>query len=183
MSTSQPSNKMKGILTDVTRCIGCERCVEACVQVNKLPDDLPAHFKAGDGLSASRFTAIEKIAGKDEGSVAMVRRQCMHCIEPSCAAACLVGAFEKLPGGPVVYDASKCIGCRYCMLACPAHVIRYQWDTVMPFVQKCDLCYDREGGPACAEACPSDVSIYGERDELLKIAHERIRANPEKLEH
>ncbi len=168
---------MKAMLHDVSRCTGCMQCVETCSLENGLVQKgADARFKTGD-LSAERFTTLKRTR---EGRY--VRQQCLHCLDPSCAAACPVGALTRREEGQVVYDATRCIGCRYCMLACPAHVIRYQWETPMPFVQKCDLCCDREGGPACAEACPSDVSIHGERDELLKIAHERIRANPEKYE-
>jgi formate dehydrogenase iron-sulfur subunit len=183
METTHTSNKMKGILTDVTRCIGCERCVEACVQVNKLPGDYPAHFKAGDGLSGSRFTAVERIPGREEGTAAMVRRQCMHCLEPSCAAACLVGAFKKLPGGPVVYDTSKCIGCRYCMLACPFMIPRYEYDKKIPYVRKCrmnDACRVAGGMPACTSACPTKATIFGPRDALLEEARRRLKESPGK---
>jgi formate dehydrogenase iron-sulfur subunit len=172
----------KGILTDVTKCIGCERCVEACVQVNKLRRDLPAHFKAGDGLSASRYTAIVKTPGKEPETWRMVRRQCMHCIEPSCQSACLVGAFEKLPGGPVVYDASKCIGCRYCMLACPFMIPRYEYDRKLPYVKKCKMneeCRVEGGLPACVSACPTGATIFGPREALLKEAKRRISEQPD----
>ena len=168
---------MKAMLHDVSRCTGCLQCVETCSLENGLVEKgADVRFKPGD-LSAQRFTTLKRT--KDGR---FVRMQCLHCLEPSCVSACLVGAITRHEDGQVVYNADMCIGCRYCMLACPAHVIRYEWDTALPFVQKCDLCYDREGGPACAEACPYDVSIYGERDELLSIAHERIRANPEKYE-
>ncbi|MHC4945381.1 MAG: 4Fe-4S dicluster domain-containing protein [Planctomycetota bacterium] len=182
MSSAQNDTiKMKGILTDVTKCIGCERCVEACVQVNKHGPDLPAHFKAGDGLSGSRFTSIVRTPGKTAGTMRMVRRQCMHCIEPSCQAACLVGAFKKLPGGPVVYERHKCIGCRYCMLACPFMIPRYEYDRKLPYVMKCRMNEDCrvEGGiPACTSACPTNATIFGPRDSLIKEARRRIEANP-----
>jgi formate dehydrogenase iron-sulfur subunit len=165
---------MRAILHDVTRCRGCMRCVEACVADNKLlPDPHEGRFTRGP-LSAERFTTIEEIGGR------FVRRQCMHCAEPACATACLVGALRKTPEGPVVYDANRCIGCRYCMLSCPYTAIRYQWDTTLPFVKKCDLCYDRPAGPACVAACPHEATMSGERDALLEVARERIRKEPEK---
>ncbi|MBU3917725.1 4Fe-4S dicluster domain-containing protein, partial [bacterium] len=162
------TSKMKGILTDVTKCIGCERCVEGCVRKNKLPRDFLAHFKGKDKLSANRFTAIEKIPGKKEGTWRMVRRQCMHCLEPSCQAACLVGALVKTPDGAVTYDASKCIGCRYCMLACPFSIPRYQYDKPLPYVRKCKMdetCRVKGGRPACTSACPTGATIFGTRDD------------------
>ncbi|MBZ0265393.1 4Fe-4S dicluster domain-containing protein [bacterium] len=105
----------------------------------------------------------------------------MHCLEPSCVSACLVGGLTKTAKGPVVYDSSKCIGCRYCMLACPFTIPRYEWDEPIPFVQKCDMCYDRiKDGlkPACVEACPNDVMLFGEREELLAHAHQLVKENP-----
>ena len=123
---------MKAILVDVTRCTGCERCVDACVQVNH---DDPARAQldgatAKDGLSADRLLSVPEVA---QGRFA--RLSCMHCLEPSCAAACLVGAITKTPDGPVVYDRAKCIGCRYCMLACPFRVPRYEWTKLAPLVK------------------------------------------------
>ncbi|HVP50142.1 MAG TPA: 4Fe-4S dicluster domain-containing protein, partial [Candidatus Bathyarchaeia archaeon] len=105
---------------------------------------------------------------------------CMHCNDPACASACPVGAIKKTPLGPVVYDAGKCIGCRYCMLACPYSVPRYQWAKLAPYVKKCDLCAERvKAGrqPACTEACPVQASIFGERDALITEAWSRIRSD------
>jgi formate dehydrogenase iron-sulfur subunit len=164
---------MKAILHDVSRCTGCMRCAEGCAEDNDLRDDpREARFDTGP-LSFERFTTIDKTA---DGH--FVRRQCMHCLEPSCATACLVGALVRTPEGPVLYDNTKCIGCRYCMIACPYHVLRYDWGKVLPFMKKCDLCYDREGAPACVAACPHEATMYGERDDLLKVAHARIEKAP-----
>ena len=165
---------MKAILHDVTRCTGCMTCLEACARDNELYEDpAQARFDPGE-LDSHRYTTVERLSGRN------VRLQCLHCVEPSCASACLVGALVKTPEGPVVYDASKCIGCRYCMVSCPYHAIRYEWKKTFPFVKKCDMCYDREGGPACAAACPHAATKYGDRDELLRIAHERIRKEPDR---
>ena len=170
----EQSGRTKAVLHDVTRCTGCMTCVATCSVENGLvskADD--ARFNPGE-LSAERFISL-----KQTKEHRFVRTGCLHCLEPSCVSACLVGALHRREDGRVVYDAGKCIGCRYCMLACPAHVIRYEWDSALPFVKKCDMCADRPQGPACVEACPSEVSIYGDRDELLKIAHERIAAQPD----
>ncbi|HEQ97899.1 MAG TPA: 4Fe-4S dicluster domain-containing protein [candidate division Zixibacteria bacterium] len=171
---------MYGILVDVTRCTGCEKCVDACIKANnsnyeKAQIDSVA---ARDGLSANRLSSIIKL---ENGHFA--RKSCMHCLEPSCVSACLVGSLTKTPEGAVVYDPSKCIGCRYCMLACPFHIPRYEWDSTHPYVMKCAMCIDRiQDGklPACVEACPEQAMIFGHRDELLKKARRRIAANPEK---
>jgi Fe-S-cluster-containing dehydrogenase component len=173
----------KGILTDVTKCIGCERCVEACVKVNELPPDLPAKYKFDDGLNGDRYTSIVEIAGPEEGTWRAVRRQCMHCADPTCRASCLVGAFTRNPDGAIVYDADKCIGCRYCMLACPFHIPRYQYDKQLPYVSKCQMnedCRVDGGHPACVTACPCEATVFGPRDKLIEEAKRRIAAEPDK---
>ena len=184
MSSTNQSDptKKKGILTDVTKCIGCERCVEGCVRKNKLPREFLAHFTGKDGLSGNRFTSIVKTEGKKPGSYRMVRRQCMHCKEPSCQAACLVGAFTVNADGAVVYDASMCIGCRYCMLACPFSIPRYQYDQTLPYIRKCKMdedCRVKGGRPACVSSCPTGATIFGTREELLKEARNRIKNRPD----
>jgi formate dehydrogenase iron-sulfur subunit len=166
------------ILVDVTRCAGCERCAAACVAANGR--DLVAaeadRATTRDGLSANRWcTVVEATEGR------FARKSCMHCLEPSCVSACLVGGLRKTAEGPVVYDPDKCIGCRYCMLACPFHVPRYEWSCVAPFMRKCDLCAERLGRgerPACVEACPHDALTFGARKELLEEARALIRAHP-----
>ena len=168
-----------GVLIDTTKCISCEKCVNACLERHELDNyralmDRSEYF---DGLSAYRPTTIEEI---EQGHFA--KKGCMHCLEPSCVSACLVGSLTKSPDGPVVYDPDKCIGCRYCMLACPFHVPRYQWDTTHPLMVKCDMCVDRIGEgklPACVDICPEGALKFGKREELLAEAHERIQNQPD----
>ncbi|MBD3258389.1 4Fe-4S dicluster domain-containing protein [candidate division GN15 bacterium] len=173
---------MYGILIDVTRCTACEKCVGACTEANDLNPQAAEHDRATtpDGLSDQRLSTIMKV---DDGRFA--RKACMHCMEPSCVSACLVGGLTKSPEGPVVYDADKCIGCRYCMLACPFHIPRYEWHRTMPFMVKCNMCVDRlaEGRqPACTEACPEGALLFGQRDELLQKAQAQIKANPRRYQ-
>ena len=169
-----------GILTDVTLCIGCESCVSACKKVNETDHDSPWHWKRNyNDLSAERWTTI---LTKDKS---YVRKQCRHCLHPACVSVCLVGALKKTPEGPVVYDGSLCMGCRYCMMSCPFGIPRYLWSEAVPYVRKCIMCYDNiKSGelaqPACTEACPTKATIFGEREELLSIAHQRINENPRK---
>lgn len=178
MTTHAPRAGLSGILIDTTRCNGCETCVAACIATNGL-DARQAdrdRVAARDGLSADRFSSIV-----DLGDGHYARKTCVHCLEPSCASACLVGALHTTPGGAVVYDAEKCIGCRYCMLACPFHIPRYDWADTAPLVRKCELCADRtrEGlRPACVEACPHDALLYGPREDLLAEARRRLDAEP-----
>ena len=165
------------ILVDITRCIGCEECVLACKDENDLgPDRLRQGQEAVSGLSATRYSTILRYPDNH-----FVRHQCRHCLEPACVSACLVGAMQKTPEGAVVYDSSLCMGCRYCLVACPYGIPRYEWDEAAPLVQKCTLCHHRitEGKePACVEACPEDALLFGERGELLAEAHRRIAQNP-----
>ncbi|HEB84172.1 MAG TPA: 4Fe-4S dicluster domain-containing protein [Bacteroidetes bacterium] len=167
-----------GILTDTTKCIGCRECVLACKRVNHLEAEVPRRWTMDDGLSARNWTSIIERTGQE-----YVRKQCRHCLEPACVSVCPVGALQKTELGAVVYDREKCMGCRYCMMACPYGIPRYDWDKPVPYVNKCILCYDRllEGGqPACTEACPTEATIFGGREELLAEAWRRIHAEPDK---
>jgi len=155
----------RAILVDITKCIGCRSCEQACKQIHGFPMDSETK------LSPTAFTVVEERGDR------FVRRMCMHCQDPACASACLVGALKKTAAGPVTYDAAKCIGCRYCLVACPFSVPRYQWSKLVPYVTKCDLCAGRQAKgqpPACVEACPVQASIAGDRDEILEEAQRRI---------
>ncbi|MBI5489065.1 MAG: 4Fe-4S dicluster domain-containing protein [Deltaproteobacteria bacterium] len=167
----------KAILNDTTRCTGCEKCVSACKRENGLAKDLPRRWKLRiDDLSSTRFTTIQR---REDGRP--VRRMCLHCLEPACVSACIVGALQKRPDGPVIYDGDRCMGCRYCMMACPFGIPRYEWEQPVPYVRKCILCYHRldQGKlPACVEACPEKATIFGDRDQLLAEAERRIRDQP-----
>jgi len=168
------------ILTDVTRCIGCEECVGACKKTNNTGEDLPWRWqKRIDDLSASRWTTV--VTRPDRH---YVRKQCRHCVDPACASVCPVGAMHKTPEGPVVYNSNICMGCRYCMMACPYGIPRYAWENAVPYVRKCIMCYDKIMSgeleqPACTKACPAEATIYGDRDDLLAEAHKRIEEKPD----
>jgi formate dehydrogenase iron-sulfur subunit len=163
--------KARALLIDITQCVGCNSCQAACKEHNRLPD------KVENRLSATAYTALQEYDG------VYVRRMCQHCQEPTCASVCPVGALSRTAGGPVVYDETKCIGCRYCIQACPFSVPRYEWSSNNPRVRKCRLCADRVAGglpTACAEACPTGATKFGDRDELLAEAYARLRAEPRK---
>jgi len=175
-------NKM-AILTDVTRCTGCEKCVDACQEANDLPKERSWRWiKQIDDLSSARWTTITRL-DSDKGA-RYLRKPCLHCAEPSCVSACIVGALKKTPEGPVVYNPDICIGCRYCMIACPWEIPRYSWEDSVPYIQKCDMCFERvikDGKlPACVEACPTQATIFGDRDELLAEAKRRLSREPHK---
>lgn len=163
----------RAILYDATLCVGCRECEKACAARWSLPYN--DRIGAEETLSAHKLTTIKTHGEK------FSRRLCMHCEDPSCVSACPVGAFTKTALGPVVYDETKCIGCRYCMLACPFQVPTYEWTSRTPRVRKCDLCYEggKEGKPtACSEACPTNATITGERDALIAEAKRRIAEKP-----
>jgi len=162
----------KALLIDITLCIGCNACQAACKTENKLPE--------GDEktLSLSAFTALSEHDGL------FVRHMCQHCDIPTCVSACPVAALKKQADGPVLYDGDKCIGCRYCMQACPFHIPRYEWKSTRPGIKKCILCAPRldKGLPtACAEACPTGATKFGDRNDLLIEATNRITADPGKF--
>lgn len=167
------------ILIDTTRCTGCEECVVACKLENNRneKDRLWRGQEAIDSLSSTRFCTILRRPGDH-----YVRQQCRHCLDPACVSACLVGAMQKSPEGPVIYDEDLCMGCRYCLVACPYGIPRYEWDSAVPLVRKCTMCYDnrlKQGKvPACVEACPEEAAVFGSRADLLQEAHRRLEAEP-----
>jgi formate dehydrogenase iron-sulfur subunit len=163
------SKESKALLIDITKCIGCLQCASACKTGHKQPGD------PEPTLSATAFTAVEPRGEK------FVRRMCLHCEDPSCASVCPVGAITKTVQGAVRYDGGKCIGCRYCMIACPFSVPKYEWSKLAPYVTKCDMCAERVLAgqqTLCAEACPTGATFFGNREDLLMEAHKRIVENP-----
>lgn len=163
----------KGLLYDATMCIGCKQCEQACATENGLPyDDAIA---AEEAQSAHKYTAV--VTRHDK----FMRRMCQHCEDPACASVCPVGALKKTALGPVTYDKSRCMGCRYCMAACPFGVPKYEWEKAVPGVRKCVMCANRVSAgkqTACAEICPTGATKFGDRDALLEEAKKRIHANP-----
>jgi len=179
------------VLHDVVRCVGCRRCEAACNEVNQLPAPEKS-FKDLTVLDEKRrttskaYTVVNRYDGLGPGGQSPLFRknQCNHCLEPACASACFVHAFTKTKEGAVVYDASVCVGCRYCMIACPFEIPTYEYEKALtPRIMKCTMCYPRqlEGKlPGCVEACPVEALTFGKREELLKIARERILTHPDK---
>ena len=177
----EPDPAAVGLLYDSTLCIGCQACVVRCKEVNHLPP-VPSHgaqYDAPEDLDG-RTKNVIKVARDGERS-AFFKAQCMHCVDPSCVSVCMLGALHKSVGGIVAYDQSRCIGCRYCQVACPYDVPKFEWAKLQPKIVKCELCQDRllEGKlPGCVEVCPRQAVIYGKRSELLTEAHRRIDETP-----
>jgi formate dehydrogenase iron-sulfur subunit len=182
-----------GVLHDISLCVGCRNCEAACNKVN----GLPSPDKSFTDLSvldeerrtdAAIFTVVNKYYNQNHKSPLFKKLQCNHCLEPACASVCFVKAFKKTPMGAVTYDADVCVGCRYCMIACPFEIPAYEYDEpITPRVTKCTMCYPRllKGQlPGCVEACPMEALTFGKRESLLKLARERIRKHPGKyIEH
>jgi len=176
-----------GLLIDTTKCVGCRGCEVACSEQNGLPapaETTATTFDSKRGPTTEAYTAVTRSAekGKD-GGARFGKLQCMHCVEPACASACLARALDKTPEGPVVYHANRCLGCRYCMVACPFEIPRFEYDKSVPVIQKCQACYTRAEGPACVSACPSGALKFGKRADLLEEAKGRIYQNPDSYTH
>lgn len=194
-----------GVLHDITRCIGCRRCEAACNRVQELGSpDRP--FDDLTVLDQSRrthhqaFTVVNRYApatadmatagfrgGNTQPAVGQeapvfVKTQCNHCLDPACASACFVKAFKKKGTGAVVYDESLCVGCRYCMIACPFNIPTYEYDQPLtPRIRKCDLCHQRQLAglpPGCVADCPKEALTFAPRNALLDIARRRIGEHP-----
>jgi formate dehydrogenase iron-sulfur subunit len=169
------------MLNDTTRCTGCQACERACSEKNgfPLPDSKPeTGLERKTGPTA--LTVVNATATEKKGII-FSKNQCMHCDQPACVSACLVNAMYKTPEGPVIWQEDKCMGCRYCMIACPYDVPKFEYGSINPRIKKCIMCYDRIGEgkiPACAEACPQEAILFGKRGDLLDIARKRIYDHP-----
>lgn len=180
-----------GVLVDTTVCVGCRSCEWACKVAHNRPTPPLTEYENRSVFKARRrpdhesVTVVNEYRQDDDGkSPVYVKAQCMHCDHPACVSACIVGAFTKEENGSVIWDTNKCIGCRYCMVACPFQVPAFEFgEALKPDIVKCDFCYSRtrEGKmPACVEICPVEALTYGPRTELIKVARERIRRSPER---
>jgi len=180
-----------GILYDSTLCVGCQACMAACKESNRLPPE-NTHGGLWDrppDLSATTLNIIKRYsagsgAQKDReiDGYAFIKRHCMHCLDPSCVSACPVSALRKDPlNGIVSYNPDACIGCRYCQVACPYNIPKFEWQSTTPEIVKCELCRHRlpEGRyAACCEVCPTGASLFGPVEALLAEARRRLLLTP-----
>jgi Fe-S-cluster-containing dehydrogenase component len=185
------SEERMGVLVDTTVCIGCRKCEWACKTAHNLPTEPIEKYDDRSVYNKMRrpddkaLTVVNEYQGNELTSFPIdVKVQCMHCDHPACVSACIVGAFSKEENGSVIWDSGKCIGCRYCLVACPFQIPAFEYDkAIQPEIRKCDFCFDRTAKgqlPACVEICPMEVLTYGKREELVRVAHEKIKLYPER---
>jgi formate dehydrogenase iron-sulfur subunit len=166
------------VLVDTTRCVGCRNCETVCAEANGLPepdvmDD--SVLEAVRKTSETQWSVINRF-DTDKGEF-FVKRQCMHCVLPACASACLTKAMKKTDEGPVIWRENKCMGCRFCMVSCPFDMPKFEYNSANPKIQKCRMCWERlkEGQiPVCVENCPAEALTFGKRSEMIAEARRRI---------
>ena len=203
--TVEPAPEAVGMLFDATLCVGCRACQTACKSANNLPADKVAAnggvYDAPADLSSTTKNIIKALPTADGGQ-AFMKQQCMHCVDPACVSACMMGALHKeglakrtidgeKPGsGIVLWDKLTCVGCRYCQIACAFNVPKFEWFEAFPFIVKCELCRHRAvpgrdgapaaANPACAEVCPRQAVVFGYRRDLLAEAKRRLADAPDR---
>jgi formate dehydrogenase iron-sulfur subunit len=191
--------------------VACKQWNDKDGEQTELQPDLG--FQNPAVLSAKTLTLISFHEIPDEKApgglhLASTMWRCLHCLEPACVSSCPTTALTRQADGPVVYNEDKCISCRYCVWACPWGVPSADWDSLKPKIHKCTHCADRCDQPlpaarndqsltdlekqqfndrievpACVKACPADALRYGDREEMLQEARNRIAKQPEKYVH
>lgn len=180
-ASPQPLSNVEffGILYDSTRCVGCRTCEYECAAAHGLPE--PASEVEAMRTTNETCNTVVNTFQSSKGEV-YVKRQCMHCNEPACCAACLTQAMHKNETGPVTWNGDKCMGCRYCMVSCPFDGPKFEYHSSNPKIQKCDMCFERQNAgekPICVSNCPNEALLYGTRRELIREARKRIVENPD----
>lgn len=200
-STALAAADGAAMLVDTTKCVGCRGCEAACSEANNLAEPAmlgddhvfdrrretaPTAYTVVNRYDVTSVRTVSASPAADTRPVRFIKSQCMHCVNPACVSACPARAMEKSAAGPVVYNGSRCLGCRYCMVACPFEVPKFEYSKAVPYVKKCSFCAERQAKglmPACAEVCPSGALTFGRRSELIEEARRRIYQNPDKYVH
>jgi formate dehydrogenase iron-sulfur subunit len=191
--TKTQKSEPYGVLVDTTACVGCRNCEKACNQINV---DLPRKsaevfedktiFKQRRRMDANSYTIVNKYENRKQPTKPVFAKfQCMHCLKPACVSACIVGALQKESSGAVIYDPWKCVGCRYCLAACPFQVPSYEYNNVLtPQVRKSNFCLETRISkgqvPACIQSCPMQVMTFGNRDKMIEIGKQKIKRFPDR---
>jgi formate dehydrogenase iron-sulfur subunit len=182
-SVAKPANKndveFYGVLYDSSRCVGCRTCEYECAKAHGLPE--PLSEVAAVRKTDETCNTVVNTYQTSKGEV-YIKRQCMHCNQPACAAACLTQAMHKNETGPVTWNGDKCMGCRYCMVSCPFDMPKFEFHSANPKIQKCDMCFDRQKAgekPTCVTNCPNEALMYGTRRDLIKEARRRVYEKPD----
>ena len=177
----------RAVLVDTTLCTGCRGCQVACKEENGNPAEKTTFFAGPGGyqnpakLSSNTYSLVtfnEMENGRGEPKWVFARRQCMHCVEPSCASACLVGALERQDDGATTYDENKCIGCRYCQLVCPFGVPALEWEKTVSLIRKCDFCIDRVSDAHVPDVLNKGHSTEDALDDEKRARHVQSRKTP-----
>ena len=180
-AVTKDTSQQYAMLHDTTRCIGCQACERACCEKNGFPAPDSEPQTDHERKTGTEALTVVNAKGKNGAATIFCKTQCMHCEQPACVSACLVNAMYKTDEGPVIWREDKCMGCRYCMVACPFDVPKFEYGSLNPRIRKCVMCYDRISDgkiPACAEACPQEAILFGTRGDLLDIARKRIYDHP-----
>ncbi|MDR3435178.1 hydrogenase 2 operon protein HybA [Telmatospirillum sp.] len=179
--------KAVGLLYDSTLCVGCKACVVACRDANDTKPEFSTDEKIWDtalDISGKTITVIKMYSegtgqhkDQEKDGFAFMKRSCLHCVDPSCVSVCPVSAMTKDPvTGIVSHEPADCIGCRYCIVACPFAVPQFEFDKPFPKLLKCQLCKQRLAVgkiPACAEVCPTGATLFGPVTALKEEAARR----------
>lgn len=168
--------KPRTILFDATKCIGCRQCVHACKDWNDHPRTSVYEISSTNWITMEP-PVLEGL------SPLWARNSCMHCDYPMCATVCPVEAITKYEEGPVVIDRDTCIGCEYCIYACPWGALStgdiksvISADDSTRKASKCTMCSDRvseDKTPFCVQACPVDALDFGLREDMSVKARKR----------
>lgn len=172
----------KAMLYDSVKCVGCRACQNGCKNWNDLPAEEEDHgivYDTPKNLSARTWTIIKAREYTFNGrqSLMLCRYQCMHCTEASCESVCPTGAISY-QGAAVVVDQEWCIGCGYCVQACPYDVPHRDHGFNAGPVRKCTFCVDRQADglePACVASCPAEALVFGDRDDMLAYGKARVQ--------
>ena len=156
------TRKRYALVIDSKKCIDCKSCVVACRAENNVPLDYSRNW-----INTERRGVWPRVMAAFEPE------QCQHCADPACVRVCPTGASFQRADGIVMVKDSDCVGCRYCMLACPYEARFFREDRGV--VEKCDFCaarVDRGELPACVETCPSKVRLFGDLNDPSSKIHD-----------